>query len=49
MPGPGIWWKKTVGFEFYDGRDAPDTNAKGPQLKHFRSTGLDQIHTINLE
>lgn len=46
MPGPGIWWKKTEGgFEFYDGRDAPDTQTNGPQLKHFRNTSLDQIYT----
>jgi hypothetical protein len=46
VPGPEIWWKKTEeGFEFHDGRDAPDTNTMGPQLKHFRSTNLDQIYT----
>ncbi len=46
VPGPGIWWKKTEeGFEFHDGRNTPDTNTKGPQLKHFRSTSLDQIYT----
>lgn len=45
MPGLGIWWKKIEGFKFHDGRDAPDTNVKGPQLKHFRSTGLDQIYS----
>ena len=45
VPGPGIWWKKTEGFEFHDGRNTLDTNTKGPQLKHFRSTSLDQIYT----
>ena len=26
-------------------KNTPDTNIKGPQLKHFRSTSLDQTYT----
>jgi hypothetical protein len=48
--GEGVWWsKKGNSFIFHDGDHDPDYHTKGPQLKHFRSTSLDDITTMSME
>ena len=41
VKGQGVWWDKTV--LFLDGESNPDYHTEGPQLKHYRSSSLQEV------
>ena len=42
--GEGVWWHSTItGYEFHDGKEAPEFQNQGPQLLHFRHTGFKDL------
>ena len=41
--GEGIWWKKTCGYQFFDGDSDDTSHIEGPKLLHFRSTKISDV------